>query len=52
MNEPIPDGPAKGRYCSKEELDRMLDKYYALRGWTKEGIPGKEKLSELGLDNE
>ncbi|MBW2285959.1 MAG: aldehyde ferredoxin oxidoreductase family protein [Deltaproteobacteria bacterium] len=49
LNEPIPDGPAKGRYCPREELDAMLDKYYSTRGWTSEGIPTDEKLSELGL---
>ncbi|MBW2285049.1 MAG: aldehyde ferredoxin oxidoreductase family protein [Deltaproteobacteria bacterium] len=49
MNEPIPDGPAKGRYCRREELDTMLDAYYALRGWTPDGIPTEEKLQELGL---
>ena len=49
MNEPIPDGPAKGRYCPRETLDAMLDEYYAIRGWTSEGIPTGEKLSELGL---
>jgi len=30
--------------------DEFLDKYYSLRGWTKEGIPTPEKLKELGLD--
>ena len=49
MNEPIPDGPARGRYCPKEELDRMLDTYYSLRGWDQDGIPTPEKLTELGL---
>ena len=49
MNEPIPDGPAKGRYCSPQDLDQMLDEYYQLRGWTKNGIPRDEKLTELGL---
>ncbi|MFC1580718.1 aldehyde ferredoxin oxidoreductase C-terminal domain-containing protein, partial [Thermodesulfobacteriota bacterium] len=49
LNEPIPDGPAKGRYCPQEELDAMLDRYYAIRGWTPDGIPTDEKLSELGL---
>ena len=49
MNEPIPDGKLKGRYCPKEELDKMLDQYYALRGWTRDGIPTPEKLQELGL---
>ena len=49
MNEPIPEGPAKGRYCSQENLDAMLDEYYRLRGWNEEGIPTDEKLVELGL---
>jgi aldehyde:ferredoxin oxidoreductase len=49
MNEPIPDGKLKGRHCPQEELDKMLDQYYALRGWTREGIPTPEKLHELGL---
>jgi len=49
MNEPIPDGPARGRHCPQEELDIMLDTYYALRGWTRDGIPTDGKLSELGL---
>jgi aldehyde:ferredoxin oxidoreductase len=49
LNEPIPDGKVKGRYCPQRELDKMLDSYYALRGWTREGIPTAEKLRELGL---
>jgi len=27
----------------------MLDEYYTLRGWDKEGTPTKEKRKELGL---
>jgi aldehyde:ferredoxin oxidoreductase len=49
MNEPIPEGPQSGRCCTSHDLDRMLDRYYALMGWTSEGIPTEEKLSELGL---
>ncbi len=49
MNEPIPDGPSKGRYCPKNELDTMLDRYYELRGWTRDGVPSDAKLKELGL---
>jgi aldehyde:ferredoxin oxidoreductase len=49
MNEPIPGGPAKGRHCTPEELDRMLDRYYALRGWSPDGIPRDDKLKELGF---
>jgi aldehyde:ferredoxin oxidoreductase len=49
MNEPIPDGPAEGRYCKQTDLDAMLDLYYKLRGWSPEGIPTPEKLTELGI---
>lgn len=49
MDEPLPSGPAKGQMISKEILDRMLDEYYQLRGWDENGIPKKEKLTELGL---
>ncbi len=28
----------------------MLDEYYALRGWSKNGIPTSERLRALGLD--
>jgi len=29
-----------------------LKEYYVIRGWSKEGIPTKAKLTQLGLDNE
>jgi aldehyde:ferredoxin oxidoreductase len=31
-------------------LGLMLNEYYAARGWSEEGIPTREKLSELGLE--
>ena len=49
MNDPIPDGVAKGSFVSREELDLMLDAYYEIRGWSKTGVPTIEKLEELGL---
>ena len=39
-------GPAKGKV---NELDKMLPEYYALRGWTTDGIPSNETISRLGL---
>ena len=30
-------------------MDRMLPEYYRLRGWDEEGIPGPDKLAELGI---
>ncbi|MBC7293870.1 MAG: ABC transporter ATP-binding protein, partial [Thermoleophilia bacterium] len=47
--EPIPDGPSKGQLISQADLDAMLDEYYDARGWTRDGIPTREKLEELGL---
>jgi len=49
MHEPIPDGPSAGMYCPPEELDRMLDEYYAIRGWDADGVPTRERLSALDL---
>jgi aldehyde:ferredoxin oxidoreductase len=46
LEEPLPEGPAKGRVV---DLDKMLREYYQVRGWEK-GIPGKQKLAELGLN--
>ncbi len=50
MEEPAPAGPAKGLKITQEILDKMLDEYYELRGWDKNGIPTEEKLKELGLE--
>ncbi len=44
---PAPTGPAKGMVC---HLDKMLDEYYGVQGWTENGIPGKTVLERLGLD--
>jgi aldehyde:ferredoxin oxidoreductase len=49
VEEPMPDGPAKGHVV--EQLDTLLDNYYEARGWDKiTGKPSPEKLRELGLD--
>ena len=47
--DPIPSGVSAGHVITQEELDIMLDSYYYARGWSKEGIPDKSKLEELGL---
>ena len=33
------------------DLNKMLDEYYTARGWDETGIPRKERLSQLGLEN-
>ena len=37
---------------TREMLDDMLDDYYDERGWSKKGIPTREKLEELDLISE
>jgi aldehyde:ferredoxin oxidoreductase len=49
MREPIPAGPSEGRFCPPDTLQEMLDRYYAMRGWDRNGVPTPEKLIELGL---
>jgi aldehyde:ferredoxin oxidoreductase len=49
LEEAIPDGPAQGRLITPEQMDELLDRYYSLRGWTRAGLPTREKLEELGL---
>ena len=34
---------------SQAELDKMLDKYYAIMGWDKEGIPKRETLEKYDM---
>lgn len=47
LQEPSPVGPAKGQVAY---LDKMLPKYYNLRGWDSMGVPTMEKLKELGIE--
>jgi len=51
LEEPMPDGPAKGRALGEAGLNKMLDEYYGARGWNNEGIPRKDRLQELGLND-
>ncbi|HID18564.1 TPA: aldehyde ferredoxin oxidoreductase, partial [Candidatus Bathyarchaeota archaeon] len=49
FEDPIPSGPLKGLTLNKEMFGWMVEKYYELRGWNKNGIPTKPKLDELRL---
>lgn len=43
-----PENHWKKRFPELEE--KLLDGYYKLKGWNKEGIPTKEALKKMGLD--
>ena len=46
LAEPRPSGTAAGVL---PDLERMLPRYYELRGWDAEGTPTRERLEGLGL---
>jgi aldehyde:ferredoxin oxidoreductase len=50
MTEAIRAGESAGQLISQQDLDEMLDEYYSLRGWDKDGNPTPAKLKELGIE--
>ena len=49
LHEPLPDGPAKGQCIGEENLNHMIDEYYACRGWDSAGIPTEETIKKYQL---
>ena len=50
LHEGLPQGPHKGDSVTADELERMKDDYYELRGWDREkGWPTRETLEGLGI---
>jgi aldehyde:ferredoxin oxidoreductase len=47
--EPLPDGPAKGQCIGEANLNRMIDEYYACRGWDSAGVPTESTLQKYDL---
>jgi aldehyde:ferredoxin oxidoreductase len=49
FTESVPSGPLKGHPIKPQDFTAMLEEFYALSGWDKNGIPIKDKLNGLGL---
>ncbi len=49
--EPINDHINKGAVVKRDQWEQALDGYYNYRGWDKEGIPTRETLTSLKLDD-
>ena len=47
LQTPTTEGGAAGKVANLED---QLVEFYAVRGWNKDGIPTKKKLTELGLE--
>ncbi|MHA2059878.1 MAG: aldehyde ferredoxin oxidoreductase family protein, partial [Candidatus Ranarchaeia archaeon] len=50
LEEPVPDGPAKGVTLTRKEFETMLDAYFKYRGWDQNGRPSKQILQKFGLE--
>jgi aldehyde:ferredoxin oxidoreductase len=44
------ESPKYGFKLDEKQFEKILEEYYDLRGWDKDGIPKKERLQALGLD--
>jgi aldehyde:ferredoxin oxidoreductase len=51
LNEALPSGVAKGctAFVSEEDMNLVLDKYYDLRGWDRNGVPLPKTLRGLDI---
>ena len=47
--EPIEGEASERAVMDKEQFTAMLEEYYSLRGWDRDGVPKGEKLEELGI---
>jgi aldehyde:ferredoxin oxidoreductase len=50
FEEPLLEGNSAGGTFTRKDLNRMLDEYYSLREWDKQGIPTRKKLKKLDLE--
>ncbi|MCK6539821.1 MAG: aldehyde ferredoxin oxidoreductase family protein [Anaerolineales bacterium] len=47
FDDPMPARKTKGHHVDREQFQKMLDEYYAERGWDLEGRVPKERVKEI-----
>lgn len=47
FEQPLREGPSKDQVV---ELELLMEEYYTVRGWDSDGVPTKEKLKELTIE--
>jgi aldehyde:ferredoxin oxidoreductase len=52
FSDTLQEGGSAGEAITKQDLEKMLDEYYDLRGWSKDGVPKEGTLLRLGLNKE
>lgn len=48
----VPEGIYKGEKLDKKKFNKMVDEYYELRGWDKNGIPTEKMFKDLNMPSE
>ena len=48
--KPWTHGPKAGTKIESEPFEKLLDRYYELHGWNRNGVPRRESLKKLGLE--
>ena len=49
-DDTLPERFFKRGGIKREEFENSMDEYYRMRGWNEKGIPGEDKLRELGIE--
>lgn len=52
FDEGLHGGAAEGKKIPREDFAQALLEYYRLRGWSSEGVPGRQKLIDIGIEPE
>lgn len=52
FKSPMPEGPAKGVVIDKEKFHDLVEGYYSLRGWDREGVPQDKAFESLDVKKE
>jgi aldehyde:ferredoxin oxidoreductase len=47
FDEKMDGRKTKGHHIDREKFAEMLDEFYALHGWDKEGRPSRERVAEF-----
>ncbi len=47
FDDPMPKGMPAGHRIDREEFEKMLDRYYDLRGWSPDGLVPEERAMEV-----
>lgn len=49
FDDPMPSARAKGSHIDRKGFDKMLDEYYELHGWDKDGMLPPARVEELNI---